>query len=146
MNWHVFAPGKPKLAYAKAGIEEYAARLAAVVPLTIEFIKPTARETESAALLRRSAGMFRVVLDERGAEMTSRALAQKIGAWELAGVKNIALLIGGADGHSAELRAAADAVLALSKFTLQHELALVVLLEQLYRAYAIKAGAPYHRD
>ena len=62
------------------------------------------------------------------------------------GKRDIALLIGGADGHTAEVRQAADWVWSLSQLTLQHELALVVLLEQLYRAYTIKAGTPYHRD
>jgi 23S rRNA (pseudouridine1915-N3)-methyltransferase len=62
------------------------------------------------------------------------------------GVKNIALLIGGADGHADELKNAADWTWSLGKLTLQHELALVVLLEQIYRAFTIKAGQPYHRD
>ena len=94
----------------------------------------------------RSKGMFRVVLDERGAQTTSRELAQKIGAWELSGPRDFALIIGGADGHDDELRAAAGWLWALSRLTFQHELALLVALEQLYRAYAIKAGMPYHRD
>jgi 23S rRNA (pseudouridine1915-N3)-methyltransferase len=61
------------------------------------------------------------------------------------GVKRVAFLIGGADGHEPATRAAADAVWALGRLTLQHELALVVLLEQLYRIQTIKRGEPYHR-
>jgi 23S rRNA (pseudouridine1915-N3)-methyltransferase len=60
-------------------------------------------------------------------------------------VKRVALLIGGADGHSPVLRGAADHVLSLSAFTLQHELALVVLLEQIYRVHTLLKGEPYHR-
>ena len=90
--------------------------------------------------------MWRVVLDERGNEISSRDLAKKIEAWEQRGPRDFALLIGGADGHSEPLRKAADWTWSLSKLTLQHELALVVTLEQLYRAYTIKAGLPYHRD
>ena len=61
-------------------------------------------------------------------------------------IKTLAFLIGAADGHSPALREACDAVLTLSAFTLQHELALLVLLEQLYRVASLQSGTPYHRD
>jgi 23S rRNA (pseudouridine1915-N3)-methyltransferase len=146
MHWHVFAIGKPKLGFARDGIEEYATRLRPLAAVTIDYLKPAAGEEESTALLRRSEGMYRVALDERGAQFTSRDLAAKVGQWEQDRIKDIALLIGGADGHSPALRAKADITWALGKLTLQHELALVVVMEQIYRAYAIKAGLPYHRD
>jgi len=146
MRWHLFVIGKPKLDFAKLGMEEYAARLKPFASVEIECLKAGSREKESRALLDRSEGMFRVVLDERGAEIGSRALAQRISEWEMTAKRDVALLIGGADGHGAEVRQAAGWVWSLSQLTLQHELALVVLLEQLYRAYTIKAGTPYHRD
>jgi 23S rRNA (pseudouridine1915-N3)-methyltransferase len=146
MNWRIFVVGKPKLAFAKAGVEEYMRRIRQVAPLEIDYVKASTRETESAALLRRSEGMFRIVLDERGGQFTSRQFSQKLADWEQRSVKSAALLIGGADGHTAELRESADWLMALSKFTLQHELALVVAFEQIYRAYSIKAGTPYHRE
>ena len=146
MRWHIFAIGRPKLAFAAAGIAEYATRLGPFAAVKLEALKSGTRESESELLLERSAGMFRIVLDERGAQMSSRAFAAKIDAWELQSVKNIALIIGGADGHTEALRQSADCLLALSQMTMQHELALVVTLEQLYRAYTIKAGQPYHRD
>jgi 23S rRNA (pseudouridine1915-N3)-methyltransferase len=146
MHWHIFAIGKPRLGFARDGIEEYATRLRPLAAMTIEYLKPAGGEDESAALLRRSEGMYRVALDERGAQFTSRDFAAKVSGWEQDRVKDIALLIGGADGHSAELRAKAGMTWALGKLTLQHELALVVVMEQIYRAYAIKAGLPYHRD
>jgi len=146
MRWHLFVIGKPKLDFAKLGVEEYAARLKPFASVEIECLKAGSREKESRALLDRSEGMFRVVLDERGAEIGSRALAQRISEWEMTAKRDVALLIGGADGHTAEVRQAAGWVWSLSQLTLQHELALVVLLEQLYRAYTIKAGTPYHRD
>jgi len=146
MHWLVFAIGKPKLGFARDGIEEYATRLRPLAAVTIDYLKPAAGEEESTALLRRSEGMYRVALDERGAQFTSRDLAAKVGQWEQDRIKDIALLIGGADGHSPALRAKADITWALGKLTLQHELALVVVMEQIYRAYAIKAGLPYHRD
>lgn len=146
MNWHIFAIGKPRLAFAKAGVEEYAPRIAPFAALKIEYLKGSSPAAESAALLKRSERMHRIALDERGVEMTSRAFAENIAALEMRGVKNVALLIGGADGHTDALRGSADMLLSLGKLTLQHELALVVLLEQIYRAYSIKAGLPYHRD
>jgi 23S rRNA (pseudouridine1915-N3)-methyltransferase len=58
----------------------------------------------------------------------------------------VAFLIGAADGHTPALRDACDHVLCLGKHTMQHELALVVLLEQIYRVHTLLAGSPYHRD
>jgi 23S rRNA (pseudouridine1915-N3)-methyltransferase len=146
MRWHIIAIGKPKLEFARLGIEEYAARLKPFVPVTMHYLKAASPEAESLALLDRSKGMLRVVLDERGAHVPSRELAQKITNWEVQGPRDYALLVGGAEGHSEALRQAAGWMWSLSKLTLQHELALVVALEQLYRAYTIKAGLPYHRD
>lgn len=146
MNWFIFAIGKPKLGFARAGVEEYAGRLRGFAPVTLDYLKASTREAESALLLQRSEGMLRIVLDERGEELTSRALAGKIDAWEQSNVKAAAILIGGADGHTEALRKAAGWSWSLSRLTLQHELALVVLYEQIYRAYTIKGGLPYHRD
>jgi 23S rRNA (pseudouridine1915-N3)-methyltransferase len=147
MNLKIFAVGKPKLAFAKTGVEEYTGRLRPWAGSTLEFVKAGSKETESAALLEHSTGCVRVVLDERGEEVTSRTLAGRITQWEQDGsMKTVAILIGGANGHTPELRSAAHWTWSLSKLTLQHEMALLLVLEQLYRAYTIKAGTPYHRD
>lgn len=145
MNWHIFAVGRPKLAFAKSGVEEYAPRVRGFAALELSFVKASARDEESAALLKRSAGMHRIALDERGALLPSAAFAERISALEMRGTKNVALLIGGADGHAEALRREADWLWSLSPLTTQHELALVLALEQIYRAYTIKAGLPYHR-
>lgn len=146
MRWYIFAIGKPKLAYARAGIEEYAARLKPFVPVTIEYLKGSSSSAESLALMERSKGMFRVLLDERGETLTSRAFAKKLADWQIRGPRDFALLVGGADGHTGELRQVAGWRWSLSALTLQHELALLVTLEQLYRACTILGGMPYHRD
>ncbi len=146
MNWRLFAIGKPKLAFARSGIEEYADRLRQFAPFEFDWLKTGSREAESKALLERSEGFFRICLDERGDQVTSRGLAERLGQWEQSRTKTIALLIGGADGHDESVRRDSQWCWSLSKLTLQHELALVVLLEQIYRAYAIKANLPYHRD
>ena len=110
-------------------------------------IKAGSQEEVSGRLLERSQGCYRVALDERGECLTTRKFAEKLEALEMRGdVKTLAFLIGAADGHTAELRNACDLVLTLSPFTLQHELALLVLLEQLYRVASLRSGSPYHRD
>lgn len=146
MRWHIFAIGKPRLGFARSGVEEYAARLKPFVPVELHWLKVSRPAGESLAMLERSKGMFRVVLDERGDHVASRALARRLATWEMHGPRDFAVLVGGADGHADELRQAAGWTWSLSRLTLQHELALVVALEQLYRAYTIKAGLPYHRD
>ena len=146
IRWHLFTIGKPRLAYARAGVAEYVGRLERFTELRWTPMKAADQRGESAALLRASDGMYRVALDERGRQWTSREFAQAVGDWELSGRRDVALLVGGADGHTDELRASADVCASLSPLTLQHELALVVLTEQLYRAYTLRAGLPYHRD
>ena len=146
MRFHVFVIGKPKLDFARLGVEEYAARLRPYAPVELHYLKATTQAGESLALLERSKGMFRIVLDERGEQVASRAVAKKLADWEMHGPRDLAFLIGGADGHTDDVRQAAGWRWALSKLTLQHEMALVVMLEQLYRACTIRAGHPYHRD
>ena len=147
MRWKVLAIGKPRLPFARLGIEEYLGRLNPRISLQVEYLKAGTPDSESAQMLERSEGWRRVVLDERGEEVSSRELAAKISMWEHQGsLKGIALLIGGADGHAPGTREAAHWRWSLSRLTLQHEMALLLVLEQVYRAYSIKAGTPYHRD
>lgn len=143
MKLRVYMIGKPKLKFAALGVEEYGRRLAKITDFRIEGLK--ARD-ESQALLDHSEGDYRIALDERGERLTTTDVVAALEALERRGeVKVVSFLIGGADGHSHDLRLQADAVWSLSPMTMQHELALVVLLEQLYRAYTIKRGEPYHR-
>lgn len=87
-----------------------------------------------------------VVLDERGKDMRSAALAAQIGAWRDDGVREARFLIGAADGHDEPTRAAADLLLAFGKATWPHLLLRAMLAEQLYRAEMILSGHPYHRE
>jgi len=147
MKLLILAAGKPALAYAKDGIEEYLKRLKRYGQASLELVKAGGSEEVSQRLLERSEGMFRIALDERGERLTTAELAKRFEALERRGdVKTVAFLIGASDGHTPELRQKADLVLSLSSLTLQHELALVVLLEQLYRVASMRAGAPYHRE
>ena len=147
MQVRIIAAGKPALAYAKAGVEGYLKRLSRCGGYELILIKPGGRDDVSARLLERSEGSFRIAMDERGDCLTTRKFADKLDALEMRGdVKSVSFLIGAADGHNAAVREKSDWVLTLSPFTLQHELALLILLEQLYRVASLKSGSPYHRD
>lgn len=87
-----------------------------------------------------------VALDENGRNLTSRALATRIGAWQRHGRSELALVVGGPDGLDPALIGRADLVLALGRMTWPHRLVRVLVAEQLYRAATILAGHPYHRD
>jgi 23S rRNA (pseudouridine1915-N3)-methyltransferase len=88
---------------------------------------------------------FMVALDERGRQMNTRELASWLSGRMNDG-RDLALVIGGPDGLSAEVLKRADQKLSLSKLTLPHPLVRVVLAEQLYRAHTVLSGHPYHRD
>ena len=147
MQIRLIVAGKPALAYARAGVEEYLKRLSRAGNHELVVIKAGSRDEVSVRLLERSQGCYRIALDERGEHLTTRRFAEKLESLEMRGdVKTVAFLIGAADGHNEELREKCVLVLTLSPFTLQHELALLVLLEQLYRVASLKSGSPYHRD
>ncbi len=105
------------------------------------------RRSDAAALLAaaRGAGGHSVLLDERGSRFTTRTLARHIGALEQRGEGRLTLLLGAADGVDPSLREQVDACWSLSPLTLSHEVALVLLLEQLYRVTSLARGHPYHR-
>ncbi len=88
---------------------------------------------------------FVCLLDVVGKSITSPELAGEIEKWQNAGTKEISFIIGGADGISRQVAEKADAVLSLSFLTLTHEMARVVLVEQLYRAFTIIKGFPYQK-
>jgi 23S rRNA (pseudouridine1915-N3)-methyltransferase len=147
MQIRIIVAGKPALAYAKAGVEDYLKRLSRSGNHELVVIKAGSRDEVSERLLERSQGCYRIALDERGECLTTRKFFERIEALEMRGdIKSVAFLIGAADGHTEALRQKCDLILTLSSFTLQHELALLVLLEQLYRVATLKSGSPYHRD
>jgi len=87
-----------------------------------------------------------VALDEGGRETTSPALAERLGRWRDDGRRDVAFVIGGADGLDRQVRERAELVLSLGRLTWPHLLVRALLAEQLYRAQQILAGHPYHRD
>ena len=91
-------------------------------------------------------GAALVVLDEGGKALTSRAFAGKLADWQSTGYSHIAFVIGGADGLHASILEKAQLKLAFGALTWPHMLVRVLLAEQIYRAWSINAGHPYHRD
>jgi 23S rRNA (pseudouridine1915-N3)-methyltransferase len=149
----VVAIGKDRSGLFAPAVDEYRGRLERYLRFELVEVPearkhagtPRAKDEEGEALLGRLRDGERVVLlDERGTEETSAALARRVARWLEQG-RDVALVIGGSDGLADAVRARADEVLALSRMTLPHRLARVVLLEQLYRAMTILRGEPYHK-
>lgn len=146
MHLKILVIGKPALSWAKSGVEDYLHRLQRYGRAELECLREGTQAQNAERLLKASEGCHRVVMDERGRLQDTAAARATVDRWERdACIKRVAFLIGGADGHPPGLRSAANELWALSPMTLQHELALVVLLEQLYRVQTIRRGEPYHR-
>ena len=104
-----------------------------------------AMEAEGELILARvSPAEQAVLLDEHGKQLTSKSLASKLTDWQTDG-RDVCLIIGGPDGVSDLVRQRADMLWSLSQLTLPHGLARVLLSEQLYRAWSLQTGHPYHR-
>lgn len=143
--------------WVDAAFEDYARRLPREMPLTLKALKPAPRpaaggdparwlELEAGRIEEAlPAGALRVVLDERGRGLSTRGLTEQLGRWRDEG-RDLAFVIGGADGLAARIRQGAGLLWSLSPLTLPHGLVRVILAEQLYRASSLLAGHPYHRD
>ncbi|MDP9095770.1 MAG: 23S rRNA (pseudouridine(1915)-N(3))-methyltransferase RlmH, partial [Pseudomonadota bacterium] len=104
------------------------------------------KRAEALALKSRlPAGAYLVALDERGAALTSPAFAALVGKTRDAGSPSLALLVGGPDGLDESIRKAASVSFAFGAATLPHQLVRVLAAEQVYRAFTILTGHPYHR-
>jgi 23S rRNA (pseudouridine1915-N3)-methyltransferase len=103
------------------------------------------RAEEGTAIIDKTASAVLVAFDERGKSLTSEVFAQRLAAWRDEGRAAVNFVIGGPDGLDERVRTAADLVVSFSALTLPHQLARVLVVEQLYRALTILAGHPYHR-
>jgi 23S rRNA (pseudouridine1915-N3)-methyltransferase len=149
----VVAVGRDRSGLYAPAVDEYAKRIGRYVKFELVEVPearrfagtPQAREEEAATLGAKLGPRERlVVLDERGDELTSAGFAARVKRW-VEGGQDVALVIGGSDGLAPELVARAAERLAVSRFTLAHRLARLVLVEQLYRAFTILRGEPYHK-
>ena len=155
MNLRVVALGHRMPAWVTAGWDEYARRLPREFALELVALKPESRESgkpvarllaaEALCIAAACKGALTVALDERGRAWTTRDLANRIARWR-DDARDVAFVIGSADGLAETVKRDAQAVVAMSAMTLPHGLVRVLLAEQLYRATSLLAGHPYHRD
>ena len=155
MKLGILAVGHKLPDWVAKGCAEYVKRMPRELPLCVVEIKPEPRSTKSreqllaAEYVRLQAALqgFRriVVLDERGVDLTTQQLAQRLEGWMREG-GDTAFVIGGADGIDGALKQRADDTIRLSSLTLPHAMARLVLCEQIYRAHSVLRNHPYHRE
>jgi 23S rRNA (pseudouridine1915-N3)-methyltransferase len=151
----VLAVGADRSGLFEPAVDEYLSRIRHVVPAEVVEVAASrkaagdparARAEEGEALLAKvRPGDRVVVLDERGELLTSEELSRREVQECMNRGRDLVFLIGGAEGHGDAVRARADRLLALSRMTLPHRLARLVLVEQVYRALTIARGEPYHK-
>lgn len=156
MQFTLLCPGTPRHTAAAAWSADYAARIAKLAPFERRAVRAARRTTtglDRAALERESAALLQaipggghvVLLDPAGKRLDCDSLRDEVQKLADSGVRAIWLVIGGPDGVDERVRGRAQALWSLSPLTLPHELAEVVLLEQIYRALTRIKGLPYHR-
>ncbi|QHE93631.1 23S rRNA (pseudouridine(1915)-N(3))-methyltransferase RlmH [Pandoraea fibrosis] len=155
MRLFILAVGHKMPGWIETAFAEYAKRMPPELRIELKEIKPEQRsnsrtaETVMAAEAQRieaalPRGCRLVCLDERGQDLTTMRLAQSLTGWQQDG-RDVAFVIGGADGLDPALKARADTLIRLSSLTMPHGMVRVLLAEQLYRAWSINANHPYHR-
>jgi len=144
VKFRLISVGRPKAPFILAAMELYAKRLASTGEFEWKTVKGRTAEEEGQRLLSMASGII-VVLDEQGLQLASLDIAKKIRTFQEQGNREISFLVGGAEGHHPLVRDKADSVWSLSRLTLQHDIALLLTVEQLYRAGTIIRGEPYHR-
>ena len=137
------------------GIEHYKKQLPKNYNFIITTIESQSRKTNSPEqtksleerliLEAASDSTLLIALDEQGKQRTSRELSKSIEKWQL-NAESVALIIGGADGLSSELKQKCNLIWGLSSFTLTHSMARLLLVEQIYRGYSLLSNHPYHRS
>jgi 23S rRNA (pseudouridine1915-N3)-methyltransferase len=155
MRLLVVAVGQRVPDWAQVAWDDYAKRFPPELRLELKAVKTEPRASKTLAALLAAErerieaaipkGARIVALDERGTALTTMALAGKLKDWQLEN-DAVALVIGGPDGLDPAFRQAAHERIRLSDLTLQHAMVRVLLAEQLYRAWSINAGHPYHRE
>lgn len=155
MRLGILAVGHKLPDWVAQGCAEYIKRMPRELPLLVTEIKPEPRSSktreqllaaEKTRLQAALQGYARiVVLDERGTDLSTLKLAQRLEDWMREG-GDTAFVIGGADGIDESLKQQAHEMIRLSSLTLPHAMARLVLCEQLYRALSVVRNHPYHRE
>ena len=155
MKLTIICMGRTRERFIQDGIEKYLRYLKPYAPAELKVLRqekvedlrdaPRIRKLEAAKITKAlSPGAYVVALDERGREFTSHEFAAFMDKALEKGTREISFVLGGAMGLDESVTGKADTVLALSRWTLTHEMARLVLLEQLYRAFTIIKGKTYH--
>src|SRR5687767_1176064 len=153
MRLRLIWTGRTRDAHLRGRTEEDLKRLSHFVKCEISEFRESSGSTKRAGIDKDSKrisdglrqGAETVLLDPEGVEWSSEQLAQEIQRWQDSGTKEVTFIVGGPNGVSAELSARASKRWSLSRLTLTHEMARVLLVEQLYRAYTIIHGLPYQK-
>lgn len=155
MHIRLLAVGDRQPVWVDDAVESYTARFPREWRFRLDLLATAKRsrkesaqraiEAEGELLLSKiDSGEQVVLLDERGTQLSSKSLAQQLAQWQTDG-RDLCFVIGGPDGVSSAVRARADFVWSLTRLTLPHGLARVLYAEQMYRAWSLGAGHPYHR-
>lgn len=156
MKLRLICVGKISAPYLQAGVDDYAARIKRYLPLaTVELKEEKGggkkadprfiREREGERIVEKiPAEAFAIVLDERGAVFSSEGLAELLDRHMVRGTPEVTLVIGGAYGLSAAVKERANLLLSLSSLTFTHQMARLILMEQIYRGMTILRNEPYH--
>ena len=155
MRINLIAVGKKMPDWIADGIEHYKKQLSKNYNFVITTIESQSRKSNSPdqtksleerlILEAASESTLLIALDEQGKQRTSKELSKSIEKWQL-NAESVALIIGGADGLSSELKQKCNLIWGLSSFTLTHSMARLLLVEQIYRCYSLLSNHPYHRS
>lgn len=155
MKLRLICVGRVSASYLQEGINEYAARIKRYLPLTTVELKEEkggkkvdpvfVRNGEGERIMEKiPADSFTIVLDERGTSLSSEELAERLDRHMVQGTRELTLVLGGAYGLSTKVKKRGDFLLSLSTLTFTHQMARLILLEQIYRALTIIKNEPYH--
>ncbi|WP_020166662.1 MULTISPECIES: 23S rRNA (pseudouridine(1915)-N(3))-methyltransferase RlmH [Methylotenera] len=155
MKLRIISVGHKMPNWVEVACAEYTKRMPRELVVEIIDIKPEKRAAgnsteniqliEAKRILEAIGRDYLIALDERGNEITTLQLAEKLSSWQ-AGGRDVALVIGGADGLHTSVKQKADWLWSLSKLTLPHGMVRIMLAEQLYRAHSVIQNHPYHRE
>ncbi|HLS23328.1 MAG TPA: 23S rRNA (pseudouridine(1915)-N(3))-methyltransferase RlmH [Pseudogracilibacillus sp.] len=159
MNINLFAIGKVREKFIKLGVNEFKKRLQPYCNLSLHSVREEqvhdsmseaeinhAKKIEGEKILQRiKPNAYTIALDLRGKQFSSEQFASRLEQISFQGKNNVTFIIGGANGLSEEVIARANETISFSKMTFPHQLMQLILLEQLYRAFKIQRGEPYHK-
>lgn len=157
MEFILLVTGKNRFDFIEKGLDEYISRLKRHISFSIKYLPdvkggknltPELQKTKEGEqiLAFLSPQDMLILLDEKGKEYTSQEFARQIDRWRGCGRRRVVFCIGGPYGFSKEVYDRNDGMLSLSRMTFNHEMVRLFFTEQVYRAFSILAGSPYHHD